>query len=126
MGWILASGVVQLLSRLFAGKGSFEYTASVFGFGIAIPIWAALLHDLVESFLGAVRVINQREYEIALNSPTPWRALLLVLYAIYAVWYFVVFAKAVGAAQKVRRGPAIFLGALGFIIYQLVFFIFNR
>jgi hypothetical protein len=71
MGWILASGVVQLLARFFAGTGSFEDTASVFGFGIAIPIWAALLHDLVESFLGAVQVINQREYEIALNSPTP-------------------------------------------------------
>lgn len=36
MGWILAAGVAQLLSRLFGGKGSFEDMLSVFGFGISI------------------------------------------------------------------------------------------
>jgi len=47
--WILAAGVAHLLSRLFAGKGSFEDTLSVFGFGITIATFFALLHDLTDS-----------------------------------------------------------------------------
>jgi hypothetical protein len=72
--WILAAGVAQLLSRLFAGEGSFEDTLSVLGFGISIACLASLLHDLPDSFLGAIGLLNLREYEVALNTPTIWRA----------------------------------------------------
>jgi hypothetical protein len=36
LAWILAAGVAQLFSVLFYGKGSFEDTLCVFGFGIGI------------------------------------------------------------------------------------------
>jgi hypothetical protein len=36
MGWILAAGVAQLLSRPFSGKGRFEDMLSVFGFGMRL------------------------------------------------------------------------------------------
>ena len=124
--WILASGLVQLLARSVAGSGSFEDTASVLGFGIAIPSWSTLLHDLVSSFLGAIHVIDQRAYEAALNGLTFWRALLWVLMTLYLVWFLVAFAKAVGASQRVGPGPAALLGTLAFVSYQLVFLVFNR
>lgn len=126
MGWILAAGVVQLLARRFSSTGSFEDTLGVLGFGIGIPSWSTLLHDLVTSFLGAVHVINQREFEDALNAPTFWRALLWFLMTLYAVWFVVAFAAGIGAAQRVRRGPAVILGAIGFVIYQGVLLIFIR
>src|ERR1041384_4135413 len=63
--WILAAGVAHLLSRLFSGKGSFEDTLSVFGFGITIATLFALLHDLTDSFLGAIGVLDLRWYEVA-------------------------------------------------------------
>jgi hypothetical protein len=64
MGWILAAGVAQLLSRPFAGKGGFEDNLSVFGFSISLASLASLLHNLPDTFLGAIGVIDLREYEL--------------------------------------------------------------
>jgi hypothetical protein len=38
----------------------------------------------------------------------------------------VLFPKGVGAAQRLRRGPAILVGVLAYLVYQGVFLIFNR
>jgi len=46
------------------------------GFGISSAIWSTMLHDLVDSTLGVLRIIEVRWYDNALNSPTPWRTLL--------------------------------------------------
>jgi hypothetical protein len=126
MCWILAAGVAQLLSRLFSGKGSFEDTLSVLGFGISIACLASLLHDLPDSFLGAIGILNLRAYEVALNSPTIWRTILLTLYGLSAIWFIVLFPKGIGAAQRIRRGPAVLVGVLAYLVYQGVFLIFNR
>jgi hypothetical protein len=124
--WILAAGVAQLLSRAFSGKGSFEDTLSVLGFAISIANLASLLHDLPETFLGAIGVINLRAYEVALNSPTIWRTILWVFYGLYLILFLVLFPKGIGAAQRIRRGPAILIGVLAYIVYQGVFVVFNR
>lgn len=126
MSWILAAGVAQLLSRPFSRKGSFEDTLSMFGFGISIACLASLLHDLPDSFLGAIGLLNLREYEVALNSPTIWRTILLTLYTLSIIWFMVLFPKGVGAAQRIRSGPAVLVGVLAYLVYQGVFVIFNR
>ena len=56
--WILAAGVAQILSHAFSGRGSFEDTLSVLGFGIGIATLASLLHDFTDSFLGAIGVLD--------------------------------------------------------------------
>ncbi len=124
--WILAAGVAQLLSRVFSGKGSFEDTLSVLGFGIGIATLVSLLHDFTDSFLGAIGLLDQRWYEVALNSPTIWRTLLWTVYSISFVLFLVLFPKGIGAARRIRSGPAIVVGLLSFVVYQGVFFIFNR
>ncbi len=124
--WILAAGTAQLLSRLFSGKGSFEDTLSVFGFGISIASLASLLHDFPDTFLGAIGVLNLREYEVALNSPTIWRAILLTLYGLSVVWFLFLFPKGIGAAQRIKRGQAVLVGVVAYFVYQGVFVIFNR
>jgi hypothetical protein len=126
LGWILAAGVAQLLSRAFSGKGSFEDTLSVFGFGVGISTLTSLLHDLPDSFLGAIGVLDLRWYETVLNSPTIWRTILLILYSLSFVLFLVLFPKGIASAQHLRRGPAILVGVVAFIVYQGVFFIFNR
>jgi len=124
--WILSAGVAHLLSRLFSGNGSFEDTLSVFGFGITIATLFALLHDLTDSFLGAIGVLDLRWYEVALNSPTIWRTILLSLYTIALVMLLVLLIRGVRAAQRIKLGPAIFIGVVAFTVYQGTFFIFNR
>ena len=126
MCWLLAAAVAHLLSRLFSGKGSFEDTLSVLGFAISISSLASLLHDMPDSFLGAIGVLDQRWYEQALNSPTIWRTILWILYSLSFILFFILFPIGIGAAQRIRRGPAIIVGLLSFIVYQGVFLIFNR
>ena len=124
--WILAAGVAHLSSKLFSGQGSFEDTLSVFGFGITIASLVSALHDLPDSFLGAIGLLDQNWYELALNSPTIWRTILLTIYGVALVMLFLLCIKGVGASQKLKAGPALFVGILAAVMYQGVFFIFNR
>lgn len=126
LGWILAAGVVQLLSRTFYGKGTFEQTLAVMGFGIGVASWSTGIHDILTSFLGAIHVIDQRNYELILNSPTIWRALLWLQMSIYLVWFVVLFSKGISAVHGFGRWRSVLLGIAGFLTYQLFFLIFNR
>jgi hypothetical protein len=126
MAWLLAAAVAQLVSRPLGGRGSFEDTLSVLGFAIAIACLASLLHDLPDSFLGAVGLLDQRRYEAALNSPTIWRAILWTLYLLSLFGFMVLFPLAIQAAQRMRLLPAMLVGWLSFLVYQGVFLIFNR
>lgn len=124
--WILAAGAAQLLGRLFSGEGSFEDNLSAFGFGVTVATLFSLLHDLPDSFLGAIGVLDLGWYETALNSPTVWRLILWTLYTIALILLPVLLTKGVGAAQRVKRGPAILIGILSAILYQGMFLVFNR
>jgi hypothetical protein len=124
--WILAAGVAHLLSRVFSGKGSFEDTLSVFGFGITIATLFALLHDFTDSFLAAIGVLDVRWYEIQLNSPTIWRAILWTLYSIALILLPVLLTKGVGSAQRIKGASVVLIGIVAAIVYQGVFLIFNR
>ena len=58
--WILSAGVAYLLSRLVSGKGSYDDTLSVFGFGITLVTFLSALHDLPDSVLGATGLLDLR------------------------------------------------------------------
>jgi hypothetical protein len=126
LAWVAAAGFTQLAARGLGGRGSFEHTLAVLGFGISIASWWTGLHDLVTTFLGFVGAIDQRAYEDAMSSPTPARMLLWVLMAGYLVWFLALFAKGVAAAHGLARMRSAVAGALGFLVYQTVFVIFNR
>jgi Yip1 domain len=126
LGWILAAGVMHLLSSWCKGFGSFEDTLCITGFGIGIASWATGVHDLITSFLGGIHVINQNAYELLLNTATVWRAILWVLMIAYGVWFCVLFSKGIKVMHSSKRSCSIVIGIIGFIIYQLFFFIFNR
>jgi hypothetical protein len=126
LGWILAAGVVQLLSRFLGGKGNFEDTLAVLGFGIGIASWSTGLHDLVTSFLGGIGLMDQNAYEAAMNSPGAARTLLWALMGAYLVWFWALFSLGVGAVHRIRGWRAVVAGVIGFVVYQSFFLIFNR
>ncbi len=126
LGWILAAGVVHTLSRMVTSIGSFEQTLSIFGFGIGIASWTTGFHDLITSFLGAIKLIDQSEYERALNSPTIWRTLLWIQMMAYLIWFIVLFSKGTKTVYQFTTLQSILYGTLGFLVYQFFFFIFNR
>jgi hypothetical protein len=126
LGWIAATGFAHLAARALGGTGSWEATLAVVGFGLSVSSWWTGLHDLVTTFLGWLRVIDQRAYEDAMNGPTPFRTLIWTLMIAYVAWFFVTFAKGLGAAHRLRAAPAAVAGSVGVVVYQLVFVIFNR
>lgn len=126
MAWLLAGAVAQLMARRAGGRGTFETTLAVLGFGTAIASWFTLLHDLVTSFLGAIGVIDQRAYEDSLSSPTIFRTILWTLMAGYLAGLVVYYARGIAAAHGISARRALVVGTLAFLTYQGVFVIFNR
>jgi hypothetical protein len=124
--WILAAGVAHLLSYLVSGKGSFEDTLSVLGFGITIASFFSALHDVTDSFLGAIGLLDLRWYEIALNTPTIWRTIWGILYGIAIVLLFVLTILGVAHAEKIKLRHALWIGFIAAILYQGMFLVFNR
>lgn len=126
LAWIAAAGVAQLLSRPLGGKGRFEDNLAVFGFATIVPSLASLLHDLPDSLLGALGLLDLRAYEVTLNSPTVWRGILLTLYGLSILWFLVLYPLGLAAAQRLRPTAAILAGVPAYLAYQGIFVIFNR
>jgi len=124
--WILAAGVAHLLSKPFGGRGTFEDTLSTLGFATLAATLASTLHDLPETFLGAIGVTDQASYEAQMSSATPAAVLLWTFYGLYALLFLLLYPKAVAASQRLRPAPAILVGLLAFIAYQGMFLVFNR
>ena len=124
--WLVASSVVQILGRFFKGTGTFEQTLTIIALSISISMWGGLIHDLPMSFLSAVGVINARQHEIDMNSPTIFRTLLWIFYSLYFIAFLILFPVAVRAIHKLSLAKSIFTGWTGFIAFQLLFVLFNR
>lgn len=126
LAWLAATSCIQILSRLLKGTGTFEQTLSVIALSISISMWGGIIHDLPMSFFSAIGVIDAGQHEIDLNSPTIFRTLLWTCYAIYFVAFLILFPLAVKVVQKLSYLKCIIIGFTGFIIFQLIFFLFNR
>lgn len=124
--WWVTSSFIQVVSKSFNGTGTFEQTLSVIALSISISMWGGLIHDLPMSFFTAVGIINAQEHEIAMNSPTIFRTLLWTCYSIYFLAFFILFPVSVRVVHKLSWGKSIFIGGFGFILFQLIFLIFNR
>jgi hypothetical protein len=73
MAWLVATSIIQIVSRFLKGSGSFEQTLSVIALSISIAMWGGLIHDLPMSFFSAIGVIDAKQHEIDMNSPTIFR-----------------------------------------------------
>lgn len=124
--WITAGSVIQMLSHAFRGNGTFEQTMTVIALSISIAMWGGLIHDLPMSFFSAIGVIDARQHEIDMNSPTIFRTLLWSCYSVYFVAFFILFPLSVRVVHKLSLAKSIFIGWIGFIFFQLIFLIFNR
>lgn len=124
--WLTATSFIQVAGRLLGGEGTFEQTLTTIALTISIAMWGALIHDLPMSFLSAIGVINAGQHEIAMNSPTIFRTILWVCYSIYFIAFFILFPLSVRVVHKLNWIKSITIGSFAFIIFQLIFLIFNR
>jgi hypothetical protein len=126
LAWFAAAAYVQVVSRAVGGKGTFEETLALLGLSISVAMWTTLLHDLAMSFLSATQIIDARQHEIAMNTPTVWRTILWICFAAYFFAFTVLFYKTVRVAQKTGKIVSFFIGFTGFVLFQGIFLIFNR
>lgn len=126
LSWWTATTFIHILSRSAKGTGTFEQTLAVISLSISIAMWGGLIHDLPMSFFSAVGVINAKQHEIAMNSPTIFRTLLWTCYSVYFIAFFVLFPISVRVVHKLNWLKSILIGFFGFVIFQLIFLIFNR
>jgi hypothetical protein len=124
--WILASGVVHLLSKLAGGTGSFEDTLAVLGFAIAVPTLIPLIIDLVKEPLVIMGYVNVLSWTNALSTPGFWMLLMLVYIFAYLIGLLILFPFTIKSAQRISTFNALWLGLIGVLVYQGVYFIFIR
>jgi hypothetical protein len=119
--------VVQLLSRLLHGSGTFEDTLALLGFAIALPTLVSLIPDVLRAALTTLGLQDRRAWEAAVAQPgtADWW-LLWASMAAYVVGLLCLFPLAVGTAQGLRRWPAVAVGFAGAALYQGVYVIFVR
>ena len=65
--WILAAGVVHVLSTLCGGRGTFEDTLALLGFAIAIPTLLSLIPDAVRAVLTSFGFLSRSAWEQAVS-----------------------------------------------------------
>lgn len=125
--WILAAGVMHLFSKLFRGQGSFDDTAALLGYAIALPTFISLIPDALRAALTTAGVVNRVAWEQAISVPgTPDFLFLwayMIAYVLVVLWLFPI---SVATAQRLRRGPAVVVGLLGATVYLGVYLIFIR
>lgn len=123
---LVSASVVQIIGQLFNGKGTFEQSLVAIALSISVAMWGGLIHDLPMSFLSAVGVIDAKQHEIAMNSPTIFRTLLWICYSVYFIAFLVLFSTSVRVVHGLSRAKSIFTGTFSFIVFQVIFLIFNR
>ncbi|MBX9784238.1 MAG: YIP1 family protein [Chitinophagaceae bacterium] len=124
--WVAAASFIQIVGRLQHSNGTYEQTLSVLALAISIAMCFSLLHDLPMSFFSAIGVIDARQHEIDMNSPGIWRTLLWFFYSLYGIAFLILFPLAVKVVHGFNTIKSIVTGWLAFILFQLLFLLFNR
>jgi len=126
LAFFFATGFVYFCLRLSRTEVSFESVLMVLGFGVGVGSLSSLIHDLTDSFLGFIGVIDIKQYEMMLNQPTFWRYLLLTLYTIYSIWVFILFQKGFKVVANIGNGKSTVFALISLVAFQLVLLITIR
>jgi ABC-type dipeptide/oligopeptide/nickel transport system permease component len=82
--------------------------------------------DLVLEPLVILGFVSASSWMNALSTPGFWMALMLVYILAYLIGLIGLFPLATMAAQKLNGGKALWIGLIGALVYQGVYFIFIR
>lgn len=126
ISYFVAASILYLILRKFNRNTLYDDALAITGLVIGVASWSTMLHDLIDSLLAFIGVINMREYERMLNSGGFWDILYKVLMIIYVVWFFALFYKGIRHISK--KGLIVSgLSAFGvFAVFQIVLVIFIR
>jgi hypothetical protein len=124
--WILAAGLVQLISKSFKGRGNFEGSLAVLGFALTIPMFVTWIPETIGTILFLCGTINQHDWLELTSKPGFWQVFSTGYQFLSIIWYLILFPIATAIAQKVRWWQAIVVGIMTMAISGFTLFIFIR
>jgi len=125
-GWILAAGLVQLLSKPFGGAGAFEGTLAVLGFAMTIPAFVTWIPETLGTILMLTGTMTQEQWLAIIARPGFWKVFAQVYQFVALGWYLLLIPIAVATAQKMRWWGAVVVGIVTLAIVGLWMFVFIR
>jgi hypothetical protein len=123
---LTATSVAYLLSKCLKGCATYDSMLAVIGMSVGIAAWSTMLHDLTDAFLAFIGVIDMKWYEKMLNEPTFWRTLLLSLFAVYFIWFLVLFYKGIKVTNRLSGIKSAALAIVTLAVFQGILLIFIR
>jgi hypothetical protein len=126
MGWILAAGLVQLLSKWFKGSGTFEGTFAVLGFTMTVPMFITWLPETLLTVLILIDVMSHKQWVEMTAHSRFWQVFGVGYQLVALAWYLVLVPIAVAVTQKLRWWQAAIVGTLTVVIVGFVMVIFIR
>ncbi len=126
LGWILAAGLVQLVSKAFRGSGSYEGTLAVLGFAMALPSFVTWIPETIGTVLFVSGVMTQKQWLEITSRPGFWQVFAGVYQFVALAWYLVLIPVAVAAAQKLRWWQSTLVGVFTLAVTGLLMFVFIR
>jgi len=122
VAWLLACGVVLLLSRDADLPGVLAAMAAAVGLGT----FATLLPDLVTSPLRALGVIDEGAWEQSIAQHTGWFVFTWCTLATYLLVFLALFPAAVRHSTALRGWRSAAVGLLAFAVFQGFEYVFIR
>jgi hypothetical protein len=126
LGWILAAGIAQLISKIFRGKGTFEGTLATLGFAITIPSFVTWIPETIGTVLFLSGIMTQKEWQEIIARPGFWQVFANVYIFVGVAWYLVLIPLSVAASQKIRWWQSAIVGIVTTVIIGFIMFVFIR
>ena len=126
LGWIMAAGVAQLLSKWFGGSGTFEGTLAVLGLAVTIPMFVTWIPETIGTILIFSGVMTHTDWLEMTSNSGFWQVFGLAYQMVAIVWYASLFPVAIAQSQRLCRWRAIIVGLVTLAIFGLAMFTFIR
>ena len=126
LGWIMATGIAQLLSKWFGGSGTFEGTLAVLGLAVTIPMFITWIPETVGTISILTGVMTHADWLEMTSRPGFWQVFGLGYQLLAVAWYVFLFPVAIAKSQQLRWLRAIIVGVATLAVFGLAMFTFIR
>ncbi|NIM90658.1 MAG: hypothetical protein GTO17_06880 [Candidatus Aminicenantes bacterium] len=125
-GWILAAGIIQLLSRAFQGRGTFEVTLALLGFAITLPMFMTWIPETIGTIIFLTGLATHEQWVTLATETSFGKVFNWVYQLLFLIWLMILVPLAVSIAQKLRLYVAAGIGFLSLIIFMAFVLVFIR
>ena len=126
LGWLLASGLALLISKLFNGGGTYQSHLAALGFALNIPWYITWLVDTVIAILYILHFLTPQKWADMIARGGIWQVFTYSYPLIALIWLFLLVALALKIVEKLRWWQVIINSAVTVLCLQALMTIIIR